>query len=149
MIKVERSGIIARPIEEVFAYVGDQTNAPQWQSGLVEVRRTTEGPLGVGTKHTFARRFLGRKMEATNEYVAYVPNKRITFKSTSGPVSFEASYLFESTADGTRLTGVMEMHPAGLFRLVEPLIAASLRRETSAAAAALKEVLENRAVAIS
>ena len=28
MIKVENSGIISRPIEEVFAYVADQTNAP-------------------------------------------------------------------------------------------------------------------------
>ena len=117
MIKVENSGIINRPIEEVFAFVGDQTNAPQWQSGLVEVRRTTDGPLRVGTTHTFVRNFMGRKMEASNEYVAYEPNKRITIKSTSGPVRVEFSYLFESTAEGTKLTGKMEMQAAGLLRL--------------------------------
>ena len=142
MIKVENSGIINRPIEEVFAFVGDQTNAPQWQSGLVEVRRTTDGPLRVGTTHTFVRNFMGRKMEASNEYVAYEPNKRITIKSTSGPVRVEASYLFEATAKGTKVTGVMEMQTAGLLRLVEPLIAASVRREGKAAAGVLKDLLE-------
>jgi Polyketide cyclase / dehydrase and lipid transport. len=149
MIKVENSGIINRPIEEVFAFVGDLTNAPQWQSGLVEVRRTTDGPLRVGTTHTFVRNFMGRKMEANNEYIAYEPNKRITFKSTSGPVRFEFSYLFESTAEGTKLTGKMQMQATGLLRLAEPLIAASLRRETKAAAGVLKDLLENPAAAIS
>lgn len=149
MIKVEKSGIINRPIEEVFAYVGDQTNAPQWQSGLVEVRRTTEGPLGIGTKHTLVRNFLGRKMKASNEYVAYEPNKRITFKGTSGPMRFEASYLFESTAGGTTLTSRIEMQAAGLFGFAEPLIAASLRREMRAAFPALKDMLENRVAAVS
>lgn len=35
MIKAEKSIVINRPIEEVFAYVSDQRNGPQWQSGLV------------------------------------------------------------------------------------------------------------------
>ena len=149
MIKVEKSGIINRPIEEVFAYVGDQTNASQWQSGVVEVRRTTEGPVRVGTKHTFVRNFMGRKVEASNEYVAYEPNKRIAFKSTSGPVPFEASYLFESMAAGTKLTSKIEMEAAGFLGLIEPLIAAGLRREMKAAFGVLTDLLEHRAVAIS
>ena len=144
MIKVENSYVINRPIEEVFAFVGDQTNARQWQSGVVEVRRTTDGPLRVGTTHTIVRNFMGRRMEATNEYVAYEPNKRITFKSTSGPVRFEFSYLFESAAEGTKLTGKMQMQPTGLLRLAEPLIAASLRREMKAAAGVLTDLLDNR-----
>jgi uncharacterized protein YndB with AHSA1/START domain len=148
MIKQEKSIVIHRPIEEVFDYVSDQRNTPQWQSGLVEVRRTTEGPLGVGTKHTFVRNFMGRKMEASNEYVAYEPNKLITFKTTSGPVRLEASYLFEPTAEGTKVTGRIEMKAAGLFGFAEPLIAVALRRESDAAVSALKRQLEKRRVAI-
>jgi uncharacterized protein YndB with AHSA1/START domain len=97
VIKAERTIVINRPVDEVFAYVGDQTNTPQWQRGLLEVRRTTDGVPGVGTKHTFVRKFMGRRMEATNEYVAYEPGKRIAFKTTTGPVPLEASYLFEAT----------------------------------------------------
>ncbi len=38
---------IDRPAAEVFEFVADQTNAPQWQHGLHEVRRLTPGPIGV------------------------------------------------------------------------------------------------------
>ena len=149
MIRAERSAVIDRPIEEVFAFVGDQTNTPQWQAGLVEVRRTSDGPIGVGTTHTIVRSFMGRRMEADNEYVAYEPNKRIAFRTTSGPVRLEASYLFESTVEGTRLTSLIEMDASGLMSLAEPLIAAGLRREMKAAFPALKELLENRSFVIS
>ena len=46
MLTVEGSIVIGRPAEDVFAYVSDQTNAPRWQRGLLEVRRTTDGPIG-------------------------------------------------------------------------------------------------------
>jgi uncharacterized protein YndB with AHSA1/START domain len=148
MIRVEKSGIIQRPIEEVFAYIGDQTNTPHWQAGLVEVRRTTEGPIGVGTKHTFVRTFMGRRMEADNEYIAFEPNRRIAFKTTSGPVRVEASYVFEAVPEGTRVTSTVEMDASGFLSLAEPLIAAGLRREMKAAIPVLKELLENQKVAI-
>lgn len=79
MIEVEDSIVIARPIGEVFTFVADQTNAPRWQDGLLEVRRITDGPPGVGTRHVAVRRFMGRKLELTNEYVHYEPNTKITF----------------------------------------------------------------------
>ncbi len=144
MITVEQSAIIRRPVEEVFACVADQTNAPRWQSGLLEVRRTTAGPIGVGTRHTFVRQFMGRRMEASNEYVAYEPDQRVTFRTTSGPVGLEASYLVEPTPQGTRLTCRMAMRAAGLFGFAEPLIAATLRREVAANFGRLTDLLEHR-----
>ena len=48
MIKVEKSILIHRPIQEVFDFVGDLQNGPQWQSALLEAKPTTEGELGVG-----------------------------------------------------------------------------------------------------
>ncbi len=85
MIKVEKSIVIDRPAEEVFAFVADQTNAPRWQSGLVEVRRTTAGALGIGTQHAFVRKFMGRRLEANNEYIAYEPNETIVFRKLKAP----------------------------------------------------------------
>jgi uncharacterized protein YndB with AHSA1/START domain len=145
MIRVEKSGIIKRPVEVVFAYIGDQTNTPQWQAGLVEVRRTTDGPIGVGTKHTFVRTFMRRRLEADNEYVAYEPNKLISFKTTTGPVRLVASYVFEVVPEGTRVTSRVEMDAAGFMSIAEPLIAAGLKREMKAASRLLKDLLENQA----
>ena len=45
MINAQASVAIPRPVEEVLAFVADQTNAAQWQSGLPAALRTTGGPL--------------------------------------------------------------------------------------------------------
>jgi uncharacterized membrane protein len=142
MIKAERSIEIGCPIDEVFAYIADQRNALQWQSGVVEITRLTDGPPRVGTRHSFVRKFVGRRMEATNEYTVYEPLKRIGFKTTSGSVPVEASYLFESTGGGTKLTSLIELGPGGFPGLLEPLIARSLRRELKGNFAELKRRLE-------
>ena len=148
MVKAERTVVIDRPVEEVFAYVTDQTNTPNWQAGLMEVKRTTAGPIGVGTKHTFVRNFIGRRMEADNEYVAYELNRLVTFRTTSGP-ALVASYLFDAVPDGTRLRSRVELQGAGLFGLLEPVIGAGLRREMKAALPALKALLESRSATTS
>lgn len=144
MKPAEQTIVIDRPVAEVFAFVSDQRNTPQWQGGLVEVQRLTDGPPGVGTRHVFVRNFLGRRMEGTNEYVAYEPDRLVTFKTTSGP-PLEASYFFEPAGTGTRLTSRVQLHGSGLFGLIEPVVAAGLRREMKAAFPALKALLESRA----
>jgi uncharacterized protein YndB with AHSA1/START domain len=143
MISVEKSIVIDRPAKDVFAYVTDQTNAPRWQRGLVEVRRTTDGPIGVGTRHTFVRTLMGRRMDGSNEYTRYEPNNLVAFKATSGGWPLQASYAVEpARRDRARLTSRIEMRPSGLLRLAEPLMAAGLRRDMEANLGALKSLLE-------
>jgi len=144
MISEEGNVIIHRPVEEVFAYVSDLTHSAEWQAGLLEVRRLTEGPLGVGTRYAFVRQFIGRKMESTNEFVAYEPKRTVRFRIPSGSMPGQGTYLFEATPDGTKLTSRVELEPRGLSRLAEPLIAASLRREIAAGLPVLKELLERQ-----
>jgi uncharacterized membrane protein len=143
MITVEESVVIGRPVEDVFAYVSDQTNGPNWQRGLLEVRRTTDGPIGIGTRHTFVRTFMGRRMEGSNEYTSWDPNTLVAFKAISGGVGLEASYMVEPAGtDRAKLTSRLDMWPSGLLRLVEPVMAAGLTRDVKANLAALKRVLE-------
>ena len=149
MINVEHSVIVKRPIEEVFAYVSDLRHSKEWQSGLLEVRKTTEGPLGVGTQFVFVRKVMGRKMEGGSEFVQYEPNTKVTFRPISGPATGEASYLFESTTEGTKVTSKIEMQFGGFFGgLAEPLIAVSLRRDMESGFVELKNLLENRVAGI-
>ncbi len=51
MVTNEKIITINRPVAEVFAYVSDLPRGTEWQPGLVEVRRITEGPEGVGTQY--------------------------------------------------------------------------------------------------
>jgi hypothetical protein len=88
---------------------------------------------------------MGRKMQDTVEFAAYEPNKRLTFRSTSSSMPMETSHRFESTAEGTELTTVIELHPGGFMGLAEPLLAANLRRWMEDNLGDLKELLESRA----
>jgi hypothetical protein len=71
---------VGRPAGDVFAFVSDQLNAPRWQRGLHEVRRTTDGPIRVGSEHVFVRRFAGRRIDATG-------SSRSSLAATSPPRS--------------------------------------------------------------
>ena len=142
MIRAEKSTVIRRSVEDVFAYVADQSNAVHWQAGLVEVQRLTDGPIGVGTRHRIARTFMGRRLAVENEYVAFEPGRRVVFRTTAGPMPLEASYIVEPAEGGARITSTIAMDASGFLSLAEPLIAVGLRREMDAAFRALKEVLE-------
>ena len=43
------SAVIDRPINEVFAFLADGTNDPKFSPRVQEIRKTTDGPIGVGT----------------------------------------------------------------------------------------------------
>ena len=43
------SAVIGRPIEDVFAFLADGTNDPKFSPRVQEIRKTTDGPVAVGT----------------------------------------------------------------------------------------------------
>jgi hypothetical protein len=135
---------ISRPSAEVFGYVSDQTNGPAWQQGLDEVRRTTNGAIGVGTRHTFVRRLGRRQVTGDNEYVEFEPGRRVVFVFTSSDgVTGKGWYEVEPLeANRTRLDYGVEIHLRGPMRLASPLIETSIRKEDAADTARLKEILE-------
>jgi uncharacterized protein YndB with AHSA1/START domain len=134
---------ISRPAADVFAYVSDQTNGPDWQQGLGEVRRTTEGPIGVGSRHTFLRNLGRRQVTGENEYIEFEPDRRIVFTFTSDGLAGKGWYEVTPVGpDQTRLDHGVEIQLQGLTRLASPLIEMSIRKEDSNDTAHLKEILE-------
>ena len=47
--RFEGTTVIDRPIEDVFAFLSDGTNDPKFSPRVLEIRKTTDGPVGVGT----------------------------------------------------------------------------------------------------
>ena len=145
MIIVESTLDIDRPSTEVFGFVADQTNAPSWQHGLHEVRRLTDGPIGVGTEHVFVRRFAGRRVESRNRFTRYEPGRLVHFAIPDGWLTGQASYLVEPHGAGRcRLTSRMEFQIAGPAALASRLLARILARDSRRDEAALKALLEIR-----
>ena len=145
MLRVEASVVINRPVEEVFAFVTTPENDPQWRSGMLESKQTSEGPKGVGTTEQGVVQLLGRRIEWTAEATEYEPNKKVKDKVAAGPMSAEQSQTFEPVEGGTRFTLVLEGETGGFFRLAEPIVIRILQRDLEADVANLKDILEAEA----
>ena len=59
MAPIESSIEIARPPDEVFAYLADPTRFAEWQRDVVRVDLEDGGPPGLGARFTTTRRIGG------------------------------------------------------------------------------------------
>ena len=135
---------VERSADDVFAFVSDQLNAPRWQRGLHEVRRTTDGPIRVGSEHVFVRRFAGLRIESRNRFVEFEPGRYVAFEIPDGAMTGRASYSVEPIdADRCHVTSTMQFNVAKWIRVAEPLLARVLKRDSRRDEQALKRLLES------
>ena len=136
---------IERAVEQVFDYVTNLQNLPEWAGSVIEVRdveRATPDRLYEGDRFTVVAKFLGRRFEATCEVTDYLVNRQFSFRSTGGPVPQEFIYAFEPTLEGTHLTQTVEAEPGTFFRLTGPLFEAAGKRQINTDLQTLKDLLE-------
>ena len=62
---------IARPVEEVFAYVTDPGYWSQWSGPVIEVRRAQLGPLALDATFTVVAKLVGRQFETESRVTGY------------------------------------------------------------------------------
>jgi carbon monoxide dehydrogenase subunit G len=137
--------VIARPLDEVFAFVSDARNRPSWDDSVGSEELTSPEPIGVGSTIRTRMRSMGRELEIDWEIVEHEAPTRQRIESTSGPFSTTLVYELGANPDGTAVRFSVTGRPSGLLRLMQPLIARTTQRNLDTAFARLKEVLEHRA----
>jgi uncharacterized protein YndB with AHSA1/START domain len=137
---------IGRPVEEVFAVIGDVARTPVWTPGLREARQTSDGPLEPGAVLVYRGTFLGRSYESPAVCTALTENKQFATKSTAGPFYIEIDTTVEPVAAGTQVTSFYRGESRGFFKLAEPLVVRLTRKHFEAAADNLRALLEDRAL---
>ena len=142
MYKFESSIFINRPQQEVFDYVTNPANNPQWQSGTESAEWTSDGPPGVGSTFKIVASLLGRKIESVVEITGWDPPNLSRIKSVGGPIPFENTVRLAAQGDGTLLTQNAQAEIGGLFKLAEGLVGKQLDKQFEANNAALKLLLE-------
>jgi uncharacterized protein YndB with AHSA1/START domain len=114
---------IARPAEDVFAYVTDPSTMPEWQQGCV--RGHMDGPTTqVGSKCTTVRRIGGREREATTEITEYDPPHRWADRGIDGPVRAMVAVTVDQLPDKShsRVTIELDFAGHGIGKLLIPLV---------------------------
>jgi uncharacterized membrane protein len=135
---------IARPAEEVGAYVRDPANDPVWIGGIREAEPLTEGPIGVGSRGRRLATFLGKRIRYVNEIVELRSN-RLVMRSVESPIPMTVTYGFEGAGESRTDASIhVEGRPGGFYALAGPALNALVRRSISRDLATLRRILEGR-----
>ena len=127
MEEIKTSVVIERTVDAVFDFMAVPENDMLWQSGVLESKKISEGPMGVGALEESVTQMLGQRIITTYEVTAYEPNQQIEYTSTSGPIQVKAGYTFEANpAGGTKVHITIEAEAGGFFKLAEPIMLAQL-----------------------
>jgi uncharacterized membrane protein len=125
---VEVSCTVDLPLEKLFAYVADFRNAPHWQRQLAAVR-LPDGPFPGGARVIEIHRFLGIRVEAAGDLVAWEPLSGFTVRGRSSRLAVESRYTFSGDEDTSRVGLSLTMTPRGPAHLAEPMLARALRAD--------------------
>jgi carbon monoxide dehydrogenase subunit G len=133
---------VARPIDEVFAFVSDARNRPSWDESVDSEELTSPEPIGVGSTVRTRMRSMGRDYEIDWEIAEHDPPAHQRIESTSGPLPTTLVYDLSGDGESTSVRFSVTGRPTGLLRLMQPVIARSTQRNLDTAFARLKTVLE-------
>lgn len=142
MIQHEVTIHLNKSVEQVFAFLMDTSNLATWQSNLIKSEPLTEGPLRTGSRFREVRRINNKETEIQGEITVLEPNKRLETKTATKPQAM-VSYLLNPEQGGTQLKYKFVLITSGLMRMLEPMIASSIKKDTEADFETLKRILEN------
>lgn len=133
---------VDRPLDEVFAFIGDFVNSAEWDPGVEEARNVTEGPVRVGTRYELVVVFNGRRLPMTYEVTAYEPPHRVVLRGTGSSVNAVDDIRFEPTPTGTRILYTADLRLKGLLRALEPFVKGRFEETGRQAMAGMKGALD-------
>jgi uncharacterized membrane protein len=134
---------IARPREEVAAYMTDWRNDTAWIGALTDVQLVGDGAFGVGSRVARTASFLGRRIEYVNEVVELEPGRRLAMRSVRAPFPMTVVYELEDAGARTRVRIRAQGDASGFYRVARPLLSRAVRRGIAGDLERLKRVLES------
>jgi uncharacterized protein YndB with AHSA1/START domain len=138
----ENTITIRRSVEDVFRFLADFENDPKWNDAIVQTRKVSAGPVGVGTIYHQVRS-VPSQSEERFEVTTYDPPQRLEIRGQLGPFPSRLFYALDAIPEGTRVTNTVELTLRGPIRLVGPVAVPRVRAAVAANLRKLKERLES------
>ena len=144
MLEFENTIRIDRPIVEVFAFLTDFENIPKWNYYVLEVRRLSESPTGIGTTYHQVRKTDEQDFRVTE----FEANRTIAVKTLprSSP-GFERRFTLYEEGATTRIRDEWKLD-TGRPAILEKLAGGRVKSAVAENLAKLKELLEEGRVVL-
>jgi uncharacterized protein YndB with AHSA1/START domain len=141
----EVTTVVDRPIDEVFAYLAAGENDPTFSSRVLEMRKETDGPVGVGTIFKSTVKDGGVKTRREFEITEFDAPTTIRWaeRSKNPVVVPEGGYDLAGEGDGTRVRLFNTLEGRGLLgRLITGPALKSARKGADDFGQAIKQAVE-------
>ncbi len=142
--RFEGTAVVARPIEQVFAFLANGENDVKFSPRVQEIRKTTDGPIGVGTRFESTVKDAGMTTKREFELTEFVAPTRIRWaeRSKNAVTAPVGGYDLAPDGDGTRVTIFNELEGHGFGKLVVGFALRSARKGADEFAASIKRAVE-------
>ncbi|HUP99941.1 MAG TPA: SRPBCC family protein [Aeromicrobium sp.] len=132
MSKIGSENVTDARLEDVFAYIADSSNVPQWFYGVQHFEPLTEMTRGLGSKYAITLN-VGRPVTARFECTEFEENELIAVQTFEGPHA-SSRWTFHREGTGTRIRGDFDytlpggVAGAALGRLLKPFLAVAIKQ---------------------
>jgi hypothetical protein len=114
----ENMVVIAAPITDVFAFIADGTNNPQWRPGVMDIAPPDGGPEEGAVYGQGLRGPKGRRMDGDYRITDYRVPGRLAFEVIAGPARPTGSFdLEEPVAGATTVRFSLDLQARGLMKV--------------------------------
>jgi len=123
MAEFQKSLVINCTPEEAFAIVSDVARHPEWATTKLEVEKTSEGDIAVGTTFRTTGYQFG-KHEGEVRIVELILNEKVVYESNDDVAHNRHSFLLAPTDSGTLVTKSMQVLKAKslFFKILTPML---------------------------
>jgi uncharacterized protein YndB with AHSA1/START domain len=136
---------VARPPEEVFAYVTDPARFSEWQANVISGHLEGSGPPQPGARCLTTRRIGFAERAVTSEITHIEPPRRWGVRGLEGPIRAIVDVTVDPVEEGraSRVTINIDFRGHGVGKLLVPLaVRPQARREMPANLERLKHRVE-------
>lgn len=132
---------IHREPHDVFEFLAQFENVPEWNYAIVDTHKTSAGPVSVGTTYRQTRS-LPSPSEETFQVTEFEPGRRLAIQGGLGPFEGTLIYELQPIEEGTLLTNTADLEAHGVLKLAAPIAGGRVRQAVAENLQKLKELLE-------
>ena len=115
MAQASKSIDIQRPPAEVYAFLAEPTNLPNWQEGVVSSVRTSPPPTVAGSTGRVVIEMMGQRVTADTTIREAVQDRRLVIATSASGMSVVGSLALAPAEGGTQLTFSSEVKAESIF----------------------------------
>lgn len=125
MIAYQIVNKVNRSAEDTFNVIGTHLyeNHPKWEREVIEIRRITSGPVGVGSRAVMVRHEFGRTTETEYVITEFEQGRRIASHHPDAALDFNISFEITPIDSNSCTVRVdVRAQPQGWTRILEPIM---------------------------